>query len=249
MARLYVLSGPDLGKSFEIEPGATLGRSTDCAVVLRDHSVSRQHARLECHDGRWSVVDLDSRNGLFVGEAKQPRAALADGAEFKLGEVLCRFRADAAAPAPVPVPAAPRPPVEDEIVLESAEEPELELPDDPAPVPAPARVQAPAPARPPAPPPFPKPANPSPELVSTARRPTPGFEQRDRGVLQYSKVEAHGGFLQEELSQQPWYLKIGVWILALALCTLAAWAAFHATSFFKEKVVGPETPVDSPEPR
>jgi hypothetical protein len=31
---LYVLSGPDLGKSFEVAPGATLGRATDCAAVM-----------------------------------------------------------------------------------------------------------------------------------------------------------------------------------------------------------------------
>jgi pSer/pThr/pTyr-binding forkhead associated (FHA) protein len=244
MARLYVLSGPDLGKSFEIAPGATLGRSTDCAAVLRDHSVSRQHARMELHDGRWSVVDLESRNGLFVGEAKTLRVELQDGAEFKLGEVLCRFRAETAEVPPATKSVVP-PPVEDEIVLEEAaeseeprlEEPQLELP------------PAPPAARPQAQPPFPKPATPSPELVRTARMQGRGLELRERGVLQYSKVETHGGLLQEELAQQPWYLKLGAWLCALLLFALVAWAAFHATSFFKEKVAGSESPADSPEPR
>jgi hypothetical protein len=222
MARLYVLSGPDLGKSFEVAPGATLGRSTDCAVALRDHSVSRQHARLDCHDGRWSVVDLDSRNGLFVGAAKTPRAALADGDEFKLGEVLLRFRA-VAVEEPPPPPPPPPPPVEEEIVLEGAHE-------EPKPQPA-----------------FPKPASPSPELVRTARMASPArgaLEQRERGILQYSKVESRGGFIQADLAQQPWYVKLGVWLLALAIFALVGWAAFHATSFFKEKISGPPAEQD-----
>jgi hypothetical protein len=192
--------------------------------VLRDHSVSRQHARLECHDGRWSVVDLDSRNGLFVGQAKTPRAALADGDEFKLGEVLLRFRAGALEEPPPPAAAPPPPPVEDELVLEGALE-------EPAPAPAP----APKPQ-----PPFPKPASPAPELVRTARMAAPGgLEQRERGILQYSKVERRGGFLQSDLAQQPWYVKLGVWLLALALFALVGWAAFRATSFFKDKISGP----------
>jgi len=235
MARLYVLSGPDLGKSFEVAPGAMLGRATDCAAVMRDHSVSRQHARLESQDGRWFVVDLGSRNGIVVGGAKTARAELADGAEFKLGEVLLRFRSGAPEPAPPPPPPppAPAPLVEDEIVLEG-------------------EWQAPAPAPRPQPV-FPKPASPAPELVRTARTPSPNapraLEQRERGVLQYSKVEAQGGFFQSDLSQQPWYLKLGVWLLAIALFVLLGWAAFQATSFFKEKVAGPDADGSAAEQR
>lgn len=213
MARLYVLSGPDLGKSFEVAPGATLGRATDCAAVMRDHSVSRQHARLECHDDRWSVVDLGSRNGLVSGGKKMPRIELADGAEFQLGEVLLRFRANVAeAPPPAPPPPPP-PPVEDEIVLEGVVE------------------EAP-----------PAPKLPAPELVRTTRTKTPvaGLEQRERGILQYSKVENRGGFFESDLGQQPWYTKLGVWLLALALFALIGWATFRATNFFKAKVASPD---------
>lgn len=68
-----------------------------------------------------------------------------------------------------------------------------------------------------------------------------GLEQRERGVLQYSKVESGGGFFQAELSQQPWFVKLGVWLLALALFALIGWAAFRATSFFRQKVAGPSS--------
>jgi len=221
MARLYVLSGPDLGKSFEVAQGAVLGRSNECAAVLRDHSVSRLHARLECQGGRWSLVDLNSRNGIVVAGLKSLRVELVDGGEFQLGEVLLRFRAEGPEPSPEEVKAAAAI-VEEELVLEGA----LEAP-----------PTIPAPARPPAG--FPKPANPAPELVRTARTPVRGLEQRERGVLQYSKVENRGGLFQADLAQQPWYLKLALWLLAAVVCALLGWAAFRATSFFKEKVAGP----------
>jgi hypothetical protein len=30
--RIYVLSGPDLGRTFEVAAGATFGRAAECAV-------------------------------------------------------------------------------------------------------------------------------------------------------------------------------------------------------------------------
>jgi len=229
MAHLYVLSGPDLGKAFQVAPGAVLGRSNECAAVLRDHSVSRLHARLDCEGGRWSLVDLNSRNGIVVAGLKSLRVELVDGATFQLGEVLMRFRAEGPEPSPVEIKEAAAI-VEEELVLEGA----LEAP-----------PTIPAPARPPSG--FPKPANPAPELVRTAhaaRTPVRGLEQRERGVLQYSKVANRSGLFQADFAQQPWYLKLALVLLALALCALAGWAAFRATGFFKEKVAGPgaETP-------
>lgn len=105
MPKIYVLSGPDLGRTFEVEDGAKLGRGVDCAVHLRDASVSREHARIVRDESGWRVVDTNSRNGVSVGGKRVPSAVLGDGEEFLVGEVLLRFRGDA-------IPAA------DEIVLE-----------------------------------------------------------------------------------------------------------------------------------
>ncbi len=66
MPRIFVLSGPDVGANHDVSSGATFGRAAECTVPLHDNSVSRQHARLEEHDGDWHVVDTGSRNGLFV---------------------------------------------------------------------------------------------------------------------------------------------------------------------------------------
>jgi len=110
MPKLYVLSGPDVGKSFEVSSGALVGRDPECAVRLRDPSVSRRHARVEHDANGWTILDTQSRNGIHFEKARVPLVALEDGAEFTLGEVLMRFRADAArapaAPNAPPVPAA-----------------------------------------------------------------------------------------------------------------------------------------------
>jgi len=96
MPRIYVLSGPDLGRTFDVSAGATFGRTAECQVILRDASVSRAHARLERGESGWRVVDSGSRNGLYLRDARVPTVELSDGDEFRLGEVVLRFRDDAA---------------------------------------------------------------------------------------------------------------------------------------------------------
>jgi hypothetical protein len=104
MPKLYVLSGHDVGKSFEVGDGALVGRDPECAVRLRDPSVSRRHACLERGESGWSIADTQSRNGVHVRGARVASAPLADGAEFVVGEVLLRFRADVASAASEPAP-------------------------------------------------------------------------------------------------------------------------------------------------
>ena len=67
MAKLFVLSGSDVGRSFDRPDRAELGRSPECEVRLNDRSVSRRHARIERDGDEWVIVDLDSRNGMKVG--------------------------------------------------------------------------------------------------------------------------------------------------------------------------------------
>ena len=102
MAQIFVLSGSDIGRSFEVKNGDTLGRSTDCVVTLKDASISRRHAHLERTHNAWFIVDDRSRNGVSIDGVKVPRGELHDMSEFKVGEVLLRFRVTApSAPAPV----------------------------------------------------------------------------------------------------------------------------------------------------
>src|SRR5262245_16258261 len=123
MAQLFVLSGVDIGRSFEIKNGDTLGRSPDCIVTLRDASISRRHAHFERSHNQWFIVDDKSRNGVTLDGARVQRGELRDMQEFKVGELLLRFRATSIAPEASSTPSAPAPAIEeDEIVLEGADE-------------------------------------------------------------------------------------------------------------------------------
>ncbi len=74
------------GRSFSHEVdllSVTIGRSSNADVSVPDRSLSREHARMECVDGIWRVVDLGSRNGtLLNGEL------IVDAPEVVSGDVL-----------------------------------------------------------------------------------------------------------------------------------------------------------------
>ncbi|MEE2907783.1 MAG: sigma-70 family RNA polymerase sigma factor [Planctomycetota bacterium] len=65
---LIAVSGPDEFKRARspIDKPATIGRSKDCAIVLNESSVSREHASIYREDGKFYVRDLESRAGIAV---------------------------------------------------------------------------------------------------------------------------------------------------------------------------------------
>lgn len=94
---LTVSEGPAKGLTRVLPPGAscTLGRSEDADFPIDDSKISRHHCKVEQRDGRWFVVDLDSRNGTWVGKQRVPERELEDGVTFVLGRssaVMVRIR-------------------------------------------------------------------------------------------------------------------------------------------------------------
>lgn len=77
------------------ERSRTIGRRPTMDVVIDDARVSGLHARLECHNGEWSLVDDGpSKNGTFVDEVRVlARARLVDGCLIRLGTTLVAFKA------------------------------------------------------------------------------------------------------------------------------------------------------------
>lgn len=94
--RLFVLAGPEIGRSYELRHGDTLGRSPDCIVTLRHASVSRRHAHIEVRDDAFWVVDDGSRNGVYLSGGRVRTLKLVDHMEFSLGELALRFRLESA---------------------------------------------------------------------------------------------------------------------------------------------------------
>ena len=71
---------------------AHVGRGAHNAVRLTDSSVSESHATLQQRDDAWYVVDMESTNGTFVGDARVLGERRLDGAsELRFGEVTMRF--------------------------------------------------------------------------------------------------------------------------------------------------------------
>jgi two-component system, cell cycle response regulator len=86
-AFLLVLTGPQFGEVFPLEPGRELviGRRDDADVPIRDDGVSRRHAVIRV-EGEGAVIrDLGSVNGTYVDGARVPEARLADGSRVAVG--------------------------------------------------------------------------------------------------------------------------------------------------------------------
>ncbi|HTY97620.1 MAG TPA: DUF3662 and FHA domain-containing protein [Solirubrobacteraceae bacterium] len=72
--------------------GGTIGRSRDCAIVLEDAGVSRQHAELRPDDDGWIVADLGSTNGVLLnGHRIRGPQPLQDGDRLELGSTEVVF--------------------------------------------------------------------------------------------------------------------------------------------------------------
>ena len=70
MAYLYVLSGPEKGRSFRLREGESyIGRSIDNDIRIEDKTLSRKHARIVFKGSRFFITDLKSQNRTFFDSA------------------------------------------------------------------------------------------------------------------------------------------------------------------------------------
>ena len=95
MAKLIVQSGPNQGAIYELsdEP-MILGRDLSCGVHIAGGNVSRRHARIERKGSRWTLADLESRNGTQVNGKRVAEQALSSLDEIVLGSVQLLFVTD-----------------------------------------------------------------------------------------------------------------------------------------------------------
>ena len=76
------------------EQQAVVGRDADCEVSLESRSVSRRHALLEKTENGWSLRDLGSANGTFLGGVRITEVSLPPGATLRFGEVEALFEVE-----------------------------------------------------------------------------------------------------------------------------------------------------------
>ncbi|MBI4863071.1 MAG: sigma 54-interacting transcriptional regulator [Candidatus Riflebacteria bacterium] len=87
MPHVTILKGRRLDREFSFEKDpAFVGREEGNDLVLDDASVSRVHAKFLKDPGGWSIVDLNSTNGVYINNAKVKEMAIKDGDVVVLGD-------------------------------------------------------------------------------------------------------------------------------------------------------------------
>lgn len=92
MPTLYVLQGPDKGRTYQTPDEPTvIGRTSD-QIQLTDHSASRRHAEIRPANDSWVLADLNSSNGTYLnGQRIVAPAELKHGDQIKVGSTLLVF--------------------------------------------------------------------------------------------------------------------------------------------------------------
>lgn len=84
-ARLIVQEGPGSGLSYSLDPFQqpvfSVGRSSQCDIVLKDPRASRHHSDLSWNGRQWEVSDRGSTNGTYVN-----RVQIHGPSELRLGD-------------------------------------------------------------------------------------------------------------------------------------------------------------------
>ncbi len=86
-AYLRVTSGPDAGRTFDLIEGipTVIGRGEKSGTRLTDGTVSRLHCELKWEGTSFTLVDLESVGGTFVGGQKIKEHKLRHDEEFQIG--------------------------------------------------------------------------------------------------------------------------------------------------------------------
>jgi len=93
-AILIVQRGPGSGWRFLLDGDLALaGRHPDADVFLDDVTVSRRHAEFTRHGTLFTVRDLGSLNGTYVGGKLTDSAELSDGVDVQIGKFRLTFYA------------------------------------------------------------------------------------------------------------------------------------------------------------
>ena len=72
VAYLVIRDGTKWSDVFRLIPGrtVTIGRAPTSQIVIREDQASRQHAEIFINQGKWTIRDLDSRNGTAIGDER-----------------------------------------------------------------------------------------------------------------------------------------------------------------------------------
>jgi pSer/pThr/pTyr-binding forkhead associated (FHA) protein len=66
----------------------TIGRSSQVEISVNSEELSRQHAQIKKKGNAFALMDLDSRNGVYLNGVKIYSAVLRHGDTIQMGNVL-----------------------------------------------------------------------------------------------------------------------------------------------------------------
>jgi ABC transport system ATP-binding/permease protein len=90
--RLVMLTDPTPGQEIDLTANLyVIGRSEEANCQINDPSISRAHARMDGDEGKWTISDLDSINGIQINGQKKDDYVLKAGDVIELGTVRMRF--------------------------------------------------------------------------------------------------------------------------------------------------------------
>jgi hypothetical protein len=86
---LEVRTGVDAGARLLLDGGrVTAGRGSSCDLVVRDTTISREHAAFVRRGDAWWVIDLGSTNGTRVNGLRAAEHPIVPGDRIELGDVV-----------------------------------------------------------------------------------------------------------------------------------------------------------------
>jgi diguanylate cyclase (GGDEF)-like protein len=91
---LVMIAGPFLGKKFPLvdDDEFTIGRDEKNFIICDMDNVSRRHAQLKEHDGRFYINDLQSTNGTYLNDEEiKEEQPLRSGDLIKIGSAIFKF--------------------------------------------------------------------------------------------------------------------------------------------------------------
>ena len=90
--RLVLLGEPAAGAEFTLnKPALRIGRDEHLDIWINHKSISHEHAEVQIREGKVTVFDLESANGMRVNGIQASRALLETGDIVQLGQVRFRF--------------------------------------------------------------------------------------------------------------------------------------------------------------
>ncbi|HZU93708.1 MAG TPA: FHA domain-containing protein, partial [Microbacterium sp.] len=91
-ALLLVRSGALAGARYLLDTDVTtVGRHPEADIFFDDVTVSRRHAEITRSGSSFEIIDQRSLNGTYVNGERVDRAAIADGAELRVGKFRLNF--------------------------------------------------------------------------------------------------------------------------------------------------------------